>query len=600
MGFTPPGGMSAAELARLVSMESAVAGLGDALTYRGAIDASGNPNYPAADAGHTYKISVAGKIGGASGATVQVGDAAICTADGTAAGTQAAVGASWTIIQSNLDVATTSTLGTVKMATAPASAANPIAAGDNDPRLTDARAAITLPWVTGTVYAAGQTVIDGGRTYIAKSAHTAGATFRGDIAAKWRLLPTALARPTAFGTDWVSASGRYPRLDFASSLFTNGTDTQMNTKLRHLLAHDVVAVRLVYLNTRVGENCTIKAAVEASDGSKAPAFFNGARSKVLEAALGLWNATSPPTNYVVSDPVGIKGAKNTAIWSRTFATVTSGEKLAVTHVLSETGEACETGTAVGDKTLTGTIAAATTLSFGPSWILFYAPDGAISIVGLGDSIVDGWGGSAYHTGPIRLACDGKLPYHHAARGGEKSTEFQASSWIDRHAQSQGGTHVIHQYGINDLQAAATAAATEASMLANWKTLANDDKRVYQTTITPKSASSDAWATTANQTTDATVNPPRLTVNAWIRDGAPIDATTLAVVATGTVGALRAGDVGHPLVGYIEWADAVESARDSGKWTALYTADGIHPSEIGKTALATVTGTLIDQLVLVSR
>lgn len=41
-------------------------GANDAMVFKGVIDCSANPNYPAADAGHTYKISVAGKVGGAS------------------------------------------------------------------------------------------------------------------------------------------------------------------------------------------------------------------------------------------------------------------------------------------------------------------------------------------------------------------------------------------------------------------------------------------------------------------------------------------------------------------------------------------------------
>lgn len=78
-------------------------GTNDAMVYKGVIDASTNPNYPAADAGWTYKISVAGKIGGASGINVEVGDMLICTADATASGTHAAVGTSWNIIQMNID-----------------------------------------------------------------------------------------------------------------------------------------------------------------------------------------------------------------------------------------------------------------------------------------------------------------------------------------------------------------------------------------------------------------------------------------------------------------------------------------------------------------
>ncbi len=78
-------------------------GASDVMIFKGLINASTNPNYPAADAGNLYKISVAGKIGGASGANVEVGDTIYCIVDGSAAGTQAAVGANWVISQVNVD-----------------------------------------------------------------------------------------------------------------------------------------------------------------------------------------------------------------------------------------------------------------------------------------------------------------------------------------------------------------------------------------------------------------------------------------------------------------------------------------------------------------
>ncbi|UEM09007.1 hypothetical protein J4G43_030175 [Bradyrhizobium barranii subsp. barranii] len=79
----------------------------DAMVFKGVTDCSGNPNYPAADRGHTYRVSVAGKIGGASGVVVEVGDMFICLTDGTASGNQATVGAQWSIIQANIDGAVT-------------------------------------------------------------------------------------------------------------------------------------------------------------------------------------------------------------------------------------------------------------------------------------------------------------------------------------------------------------------------------------------------------------------------------------------------------------------------------------------------------------
>lgn len=75
----------------------------NAAVYKGVIDASVNPNYPAADAGWLYRISVAGKIGGASGPNVEIGDMILCLTDGTASGNHATVGAQWDIIQVNID-----------------------------------------------------------------------------------------------------------------------------------------------------------------------------------------------------------------------------------------------------------------------------------------------------------------------------------------------------------------------------------------------------------------------------------------------------------------------------------------------------------------
>lgn len=85
----------------------AMLGANNAMIYKGVIDCVANPNYPAADAGWTYRVSVAGKIGGAAGINVEIGDQLTCLTDGTAAGTHAVVGANWTILQTNIDGAVT-------------------------------------------------------------------------------------------------------------------------------------------------------------------------------------------------------------------------------------------------------------------------------------------------------------------------------------------------------------------------------------------------------------------------------------------------------------------------------------------------------------
>lgn len=79
-------------------VDAAVTGL---LDFKGSTDASGNPNYAAAAKGDAYIISVAGKIGGASGKSVDIGDAVVASAD-NAGGTEASVGTSWFVLEHNL------------------------------------------------------------------------------------------------------------------------------------------------------------------------------------------------------------------------------------------------------------------------------------------------------------------------------------------------------------------------------------------------------------------------------------------------------------------------------------------------------------------
>ena len=89
----------------------------DAMILKGGIDASTSPNFPAANAGDTYRITVAGLIGGASGIAVQAGDTITCYVDSTASGTQAGVGANWIINNTNVEQATTVVQGFTRYAT---------------------------------------------------------------------------------------------------------------------------------------------------------------------------------------------------------------------------------------------------------------------------------------------------------------------------------------------------------------------------------------------------------------------------------------------------------------------------------------------------
>lgn len=115
------------------------------------------------------------------------------------------------------------------------------------------------------------------------------------------------------------------------------------------------------------------------------------------------------------------------------------------------------------------------------------------------------------------------------------------------------------YGTNDL-AYSTSSLDElkAKYLDVWKACKDAGMRVYQTTITPRTTSTDSWATTEAQTPinakfaggDSSL---RSQINDWIRTKPSAD-----------------------LDGIIDVASIVETGPNSGFWKAETTDDGIHP------------------------
>jgi hypothetical protein len=83
----------------------------------GYLDCSTNPNFPAAVLQQKFVVTVAGKIGGASGINVSPGDEIECIITTDTGGTYAEVGANFIYIQANVEQATETTLGLAKIAT---------------------------------------------------------------------------------------------------------------------------------------------------------------------------------------------------------------------------------------------------------------------------------------------------------------------------------------------------------------------------------------------------------------------------------------------------------------------------------------------------
>lgn len=336
---------------------------------------------------------------------------------------------------------------------------------------------------------------------------------------------------------------------------------------------------------------TLKAAIEYPTGTYYPVWFNGSRTVSLEAGGVVKSSpvalTIPEDTYfqVHTNPVG-------AAWSEALMPVRAAQN-----------EGVQRGTTT-DRTMTssGMTIADGSVCLTPNQIIAKMETPVNSVAIFGDSVAAGLldTSPAEYMGFVAIALGNDVPWVHTAQPSISAFQFgyiSGSMWRRMQASLEGITDVIDALGQNDVANAApySLAQIQASKVLIWTELQRRGIRVWPTTITPKSDSSDSFATQANLSAAARqgAGGTRIALNAWIRDGCPM--TDGVAVATGTADALRTGDVGHPCAGYFEIADIVEVntsgvlTRDSGIWklSFLATSDGlgVHPNTTGSTAMA---------------
>lgn len=389
-----------------------------------------------------------------------------------------------------------------------------------------------------------------------------------------------------------------------------GAAANVTTRSYHAMAVACTDVRLVYANftssgnpvveTDPADTYTIKASIEVS-GTIYRVLFRGQTSGTVDGG-----------GILISDPLGIEFTAGQVFQVRTYlSTAANWHHNTSLSALSQYG-----GAATGDLTAPGSGAIADSFSFAymPSAIIGTPYTRTTPGVGIvGDSIAAGQGDTTQDYAPPATSTSGfvtralgtSLPYIQAALASERAQQFAAAAGHYRRlALLNGCTHVFEQYGTNDLFVASrTLAQLQADKITLWTAIGNRGMKAHTGTLMPRTTSTDSWATTANQTfLSAGAETYRTGYNDWLRDGVPISAG--AAVPVGTAGAARcavydatgtlvtaASGAAHPLAAVFEVADAVESARNSGKWkvtgAANYaTADGTHPSAAGHALAAT--------------
>jgi lysophospholipase L1-like esterase len=197
-----------------------------------------------------------------------------------------------------------------------------------------------------------------------------------------------------------------------------------------------------------------------------------------------------------------------------------------------------------------------------------------TIAMIGDSIISGAGdvnprktsvgGDNY--GFFVRAINDQIGLAMLNHSGERTEHFIGDNRIRRILRTNSVTHAVVEHGINDVnyQKPRTFEQIKTNLLNIYTALAQRGIKVYATTLTPVTTSTDNWATEQNQSVKSN-EAARVAVNEWIR-------TTP-----------------YPLSGYFETADTVETHRNSGIWKkgTVNVADGlgIHPSPQGHLNMA---------------
>lgn len=276
----------------------------------------------------------------------------------------------------------------------------------------------------------------------------------------------------------------------------------------------------------------------------------------------------PPGTQVISNSLSIELSKGDTFYVRAHLTIPTAGKFPYNIITTKgNGE----GKTAGDQTKsTAAFPTATLAAFGPLAIYATPTNPNFEAVAcIGDSISVG----ANHDGNISV--DGHIPgeigfmqiaamrsgrgYITLGMNGQMSSGFVSDKRMRRMILASRCDVAIVNYGTNDLAQQRPLSEIQANLLDIWKALKMRGLRVYQTTITPRTNSTDNWTTTSGQTpinsfTSGGTGSPRTNLNEWIRS-----------------------KPGPHLDGVIDVAALVESGENSGLWAPGKTPDGTHPN-----------------------
>lgn len=327
----------------------------------------------------------------------------------------------------------------------------------------------------------------------------------------------------------------------------------------HIAPDDITSMVLVFGNfycttsaeATAGESRTISADVEYPIGTFTRVKFGGANTGTMADGAVRF----------LSDAVSVVIPRGALYRITTYQTSTGGILFAAgPNAYGVLGDQGTVGNGIADTTGTVWTGTAGGNPWGPYAVISLTRRPAVMLItdsrGVGTGMTSN---SAPYAGELQPQIAPFYGCMSMGRGSMTAQQLASGQFAKRAEYLAYVTHAVLQIGTNDIAAGRTA----VQVTADRQTIkANAPNVIWsETTLAPKTTSSDAFATVANQTVDAT-NAERIKFNDQV----------------------RARNIGFNQ--FFELADGVESSRNSGKYKAppqvyeAITADGNHVNNAG--------------------